>query len=143
MNEAIRTLLNNEPQALKSLNEVFHLDYNKPYQAFTIEGNTTIKQILKRIEQPTNKLILVLNYQGVNACFKNRYRIGIIDSLEGVEVKYNPHYFHANKLDCYYSKGDFRDDLKDRDNVPYHIIIAQDKELLTEIKKQDIDYSNR
>lgn len=143
MNRAIKVLLNNDPKALKALNEVFHFDYNKPYQAFKIDGNTTIKQMLKKVENPKDKLIVVLNYHGKTAYWADRYIVGIIDHLEHVEVEYRPHYFHAQKIDTYHAKGDFRNDLKNPSKCPYHIIIAQDMSLLTESKAPTIDYTDR
>lgn len=143
MNRAIKSLLKDEPQALKALNEVFHFDYNKPYQAFKIDGNTTIKQILKKVENPQDKLIVVLNYQNHRAFWNDRYEVGIIDHMERVEVDYKPHYFHAKGLETYNSKGDFRQDLKSPQTCPHHIIIAQDKALLTAKKPIQIDYTDR
>ena len=143
MNKAIKALLKDEPQALKALNEVFKFDYNKPFQAFKIDGNTTIKQILKKVENAKNMRIVVLNYHNHNAFWNDRYVVGQIDYKEQVTVDYQPHYFNAKGLETYNAKGDFRNDLKNPQTSPYHIIIAQDKALLRERKPEVIDYTDR
>lgn len=142
MNNAIKKLLGIEPESLKSINEVFHIDYNKPFQAIIIEGKTTIKQILKQVETNDNTLILVLNYMD-NYSLHGYCKVAVIDNHENLEIDYKPNYFHANKLSTYYTKGDFREHLKNTDISPYHIIIAQDKQFLTSHKTISVDFTHR
>lgn len=143
MNRAIKTLLNNDSRALSALHNVFRFDYNKPYQAFKIDGKTTINQILKKIENPENKLIIVINHLSDKTCLNNYNCVAIIDHLGNVDIDYRPHYFIAQKIRAYHVKYDFRDHLKFSDISPYHIIIAQDKCNLTPRKELSMDYSQR
>lgn len=143
MNNAIKMLLSNERHALKAINEVFHIDFEKPYEAVLIEGKTTIKQILKSVHADDSTLILVLNHTTNKYIFGDRYIVGIIDNSESVEMEFRPHYFHAEKLDTYRMKGDFREHLKRTELCDYHIIITQNKELLTPVKEPYIDYDGR
>ena len=143
MNNAIKMLLSNERHALKAINEVFHIDFEKPYEAVLIEGKTTIKQILKSVHADDSTLILVLNHTTNKYIFDDRYIVGIIDNSESVEIEFRPHYFHAEKLDTYHMKGDFREHLKRTELCDHHIIIAVDKANLNEHKTPAIDYNER
>lgn len=145
MNETIKKLLNDEPRALKAINETFHIDWNKPFQAFTIEGKTTINQILKRVYGcDSNSFILVLNWKD-KGIFSDRYSAALLDSAGNVIIEQGYHHFYLNgkKLDTYYRKSDFRDDLKHEDVSPFHIVIVQNKQDLTKPKKPEIDYIER
>lgn len=143
MNNAIKMLLSNERHALKSLNEVFHIDFEKPYEAVLIEGKTTIKQILKSLNSPDDSLILVLNHTTDKYIFGNRYIVGVIDTDESLEIEFRPHYFHAEKLDTYNIKADFRDHLKRTDLSDYHIVISQKKDFIKATKEPYVDYAGR
>lgn len=144
MNRAIKKLLNDEPRALKAINETFNIDWNKPFQALKIDGKTTINQILKKIDNSKDSLILVLNYigSGYNA---NNYCAALIDCAGCVIIEEGYHKFHlyAQKLDTYWRKSDFKDHLKYADVSPFHVVIVQDKQYLTNPKKPTIDYSER
>ena len=145
MNRTIKKLLNDEPRALKAINETFHIDWNKPFQAIKIDGKTTINQILKKVDNSKDSLILVLNYigSGYNA---NRYCAALIDwaGCVIIEEGYSKfHFYHTSKLDTYWRKSDFRDHLKYADISPFHIVIVQDKKYLTNPKKPTIDYTER
>lgn len=143
MNNAIKMLLSNERHALKALNEVFHIDFEKPYEAVLIEGKTTIKQILKSLNSADDSLILVLNHTTDKYIFGNRYIVGVIDTDESLEIEFMPHYFHAEKLDTYHMKGDFREHLKRTELCDHHIVISQKKDLIQATKEPYVDYAGR
>lgn len=136
-------LLSNERHALKALNEVFHIDFEKPYEAVLIEGKTTIKQILKSLNSADDSLILVLNHTTDKYIFGNRYIVGIIDTYEKVDIEFRPHYFNAEKLDTYNMKSDFRDHLKRIELCDHHIVIAQKRALIPAAKEPYVDYNDR
>lgn len=144
MNTTITNLLKEDSRALKAINETFHIDWNKPFQAIKIEGKTTINQILKKVDNSKDSLILVLNYigSGYNA---NKYCAALIDWAGCVIIEEGYHKFHlyTQKLDTYWRKSDFRDHLKYTDVSPFHVVIVQDKQYLTNPKKPTIDYSER
>lgn len=142
-NTTINELLTIDPKALKSLNQVFHFDYNKEFKAVTIPGNTTINQIQKKIQADSNDLIVVINYN-CGYCWYDRLQVGMIDySGNSVTVDYSPHYFSNNIMSAYHSIGDFRNDLKSKQEKAIHFIIAQNKDYLSIPGKKTIDYNNR
>lgn len=142
-NNTIKELLSIDPKAMKSLNQVFHFDYNKEFKAVTIPGNTTINQIQKKIQADSNDLIVVINFNC--GYWYDRLQVGMIDYLgNSVTVDYSPHYFSGdNIMSAYHSIGDFRDDLKSKQEKAIHFIIAQNKDYLSIPGKKTIDLNNR
>ena len=73
MNEAIKKLYKFNKKSLQAINKTFGIDFNKPLEAITIEGNTTINQILKKVDH--DALIIVLTntpgYYGQECCRKH------------------------------------------------------------------------
>lgn len=141
MNRAIKKLYKFNKKSLQAINKTFGIDYNKPFEAITIKGNTTIKQILKKVNN--NALIIVLtNTPGFHG---DKYRAATIDKYEKVAIgndKYSDYHFIWNSgIDSYYTIGSFREAIKDITGNT--IIITQEKQYLCKSKKSDIDYSNR
>ena len=146
MNRALKKLYRFNKKSLKALNETFHIDYNKPMQAVLINGNTTIKQILKKIEFTNNTLIIVLTLDPENRYRNDEYRAATIDSLEHVEIgdgRYSHYHFDwKSGIDCYYGKSDFREQIKSK--TSHTIVIAQERTHLAmpkelKSKKYDMD----
>lgn len=146
MNRALKKLYRFNKRSLKALNSTFHIDYNKPMQAVLINGNTTIKQILKKIEYTNNTLIIVLTIDPENRYKNDEYRAATIDSLEHVEIsdgRYsNYHFDWKSGIGSYYGKGDFREQIKSK--TSHTIVIAQERTHLAmpkelKSKKYDMD----
>ena len=141
MNRSLKTLYKLNPKSLKAIHDTFRIDFNKPLEAVTISGNTTIKQILKKVNN--DSLIIVLTK--VPGYYGDRYRAAVIDKYEKVKVG-NDKYSHYNfiwqsGIDSYYGVGVFREAIKDAAGKT--IVIAQESQYLCEIKKHSIDFSNR
>lgn len=141
MNEAIKKLYKFNKKSLQAINKTFGIDFNKPLEAITIEGNTTINQILKKVDH--DALIIVLT--NTPGYYGQEYRAATIDKYGKVKVgedKYSHYSFiwHSG-IDNYYSIGNFREAIKDTSGNT--IVIAQQKCYLCESKKIPFDYSNR
>lgn len=128
MNEAIRTLLKDEPRALKALHDALRFDYNKPFQAVLIEGNTTIKRLRKAVSADDNSVVVVLSHLGkwINP---DRWNVALLTSDTTFDITINGCW-----LSTYYRKSDFKEGLKDFSKA-IHVVICQQKEYLTPTKK--------
>lgn len=143
MNEALKVLYDFNKMSLKALNQTFHFDYNKPFHAHVVYGNTTIKQILKKVENK-NSLIAVIT-MNPDSCFKDRYFVATIDKFEHVSTgpsSYSHYQFeYKSGLDYYSRIGSFRNAIKSPNSTT--IVIAQEYQYLIKPVKHETDYSKR
>lgn len=143
MNEALRVLYNFNKMSLMALNQTLHFDYNKPIHAHVVYGNTTIKKILKEVENQ-NSLIAVLT-MNPDSCFNDRYFVATIDKFERVATgnsSYSHYHFdYGSGLDYYWRIGDFRNAIKNPKSTT--IVIAQENQYLVKPNKKESDYTKR
>lgn len=132
-NAIIRELKKQDKNIFRAVNQVYGIDFEKPFTIAKINGSFTINKVLKEVEKkhnPHNSKIITLT-----SVSSRGWRAGKLLAVEitgtgaaDFEIKHHKAWFEFNTiLDDYYSKGDFNTDRKAADKV---YIIAQNNDFL-------------
>ena len=147
MNEAKKNLLSKDPNGLRALHDVLHIDFCKPAAFLQIEGRFTINQAEKLAAAAgysvDNAIIAILTTGG-KRCFDYKLNLVTIEDHGKINLDYKTPYEYRGKrceVDNYYSKSDFESTRKLEDITSF--IICQKCEDLSEVNAHPVDISNR
>lgn len=146
MNTIKKELLALNKHAFQEVNAAFGIDFQKPYTIFKHEGSFTVKQLLKKVDNPDNAVIAA--YVKKSSCVNwldivRIYPTGNYDIMKD-DRSHRSNNGKMRYLSHFYAKTDFESTRKQPGVITY--VIYQDRSNLSTAGKRyfcDIDYNER
>lgn len=146
MNQTMKELLNKDNTAARALHDVLHLDFCKPFHAFTIKGRFTVNQVIKAAAaegyNAHNAIIAILT-TGTKYC-SNDINLATLTITGGVEIDYKTPYNYRGRrcyVDDYGTKARFEDARKQESITSF--VICQKLENVSEPNPHPVNYAER